>query len=355
MYSSAVVRIIDENFNRLAEGLRVLEETARMILNDNDSTSRLKSLRHDLIRSDLPFHLQLLQSRDSENDVGADLEVQGETKEKELSLIVVANSRRVQESLRVLEELAKLPEFADRLDSNRFKNARFEIYTLEKDLVGRLARQDKVKKIKGLYVVIDLDFLGQRNSISVIKEVIQARVKVVQLRAKTTPKKQLLGIARELQQICKQQEVLFILNDYLDIALAIEADGLHIGQEDLPAEEARKLLPLNTVLGVSAATPEEVLMAEKAGVDYIGVGAIFPTSSKDNIDVVGIERLRQIKALTQIPLVAIGGLNKNNVKEAISAGADSICVISAILGAKDISLAVREIIQIIEDKNEKIN
>ncbi len=137
------LRIIDENLNRLAEGLRVLEDVARMVLDDGELTQQLKTLRHDLIRADLPFNLALLQSRNSAADVGAPLEVAGEAKEKGLPLIVVANSRRAQESLRVLEEMAKLPEVVKKLDSNQFKKARFELYTIEQKLVSRLLKQDE--------------------------------------------------------------------------------------------------------------------------------------------------------------------------------------------------------------------
>jgi thiamine-phosphate pyrophosphorylase len=138
MQASPVLRIIDENLNRLAEGLRVLEDIARMVLDDTDLTGQLKTLRHDLVRGDLPFNLRLLQARDSSSDIGAALEVAGEEKRKDLPLTAMANSRRVQEALRVLEDLAKLPEVSGHLDSNKFRRARFEVYTLEKNLVGRL-------------------------------------------------------------------------------------------------------------------------------------------------------------------------------------------------------------------------
>jgi thiamine-phosphate pyrophosphorylase len=353
MNISPVFRIIDANLNRLAEGLRVLEEAVRLILNDAGATQQLKSLRHNLIRGDLPFRLELLQSRDSAQDVGASLEVTGEAREKDLALIVVANFRRSQESLRVLEELAKLPDVSLKLNSDKFKQARFELYTLEKTLVSRLVRKDKAKQVSGLYAVLDTQYLGIGSLIEVAGKIIQTEVKIIQLRDKIMSKKQILSVTRELQILCQERGVLFIINDYLDIALAIKADGLHIGQEDLPVETARQLLPLNTLLGVSAATPEEVRAAEKAGADYIGVGSIYPTSSKNDIDVVGLERLRQIRPLTSLPLVAIGGITKHNAKAALSAGADSICIISAILGAADINFAAREIIRIIEDKNEK--
>jgi thiamine-phosphate pyrophosphorylase len=143
MMNLAITRIVDANLNRLAEGLRILEDIARLALDDTDLTQQLKNLRHDLIRGDLAFNLELLQSRNSTEDVGMTLEVEGEGKTKDLPLIVVANFRRAQEALRVLEEMAKLPEMLGKLDSEQFKQARFALYTLEQKLVARLtARGD---------------------------------------------------------------------------------------------------------------------------------------------------------------------------------------------------------------------
>jgi thiamine-phosphate pyrophosphorylase len=140
MGTQSVLRIVDANLNRLAEGLRTLEEAARMILDDTELTQQLKTLRHRLIRSDITFNIELIQSRDSEGDVGAALEVSGEEKQKDLPLIIIANSRRAQESLRVLEEMAKLPELSSKLDSEKYKKARFELYTLEQKLIARLVQ-----------------------------------------------------------------------------------------------------------------------------------------------------------------------------------------------------------------------
>jgi thiamine-phosphate pyrophosphorylase len=145
--NTSVTRIIDANLNRLAEGLRILEDIARLILEDTDLTQQLKNLRHDLIRGDLEFNLELLKSRNSEEDVGVTLEVAGEDKSKDLSLIAIANFRRTQEALRVLEEMAKLPEMTGKLDSDKFKLARFSLYTIEQKLVARLAHPDFQTKI----------------------------------------------------------------------------------------------------------------------------------------------------------------------------------------------------------------
>ena len=348
MSSSPILRIIDANLNRLAEGLRVLEEAARMLLDNADLTSRLKTLRHDLIRGDTAFNLSLLNARDSIGDVGVELQVPGENPEKNLQTILVANARRAQESLRVLEDLAKLPELAGKMSSDDFKKARFELYSIEQELVQSLTRRERRNIISGLYVILDTQVLNGRSHLEVAAKLIQAGVKVIQLRDKTTPKKQLMPLALDLQVMCRKNNVIFIINDYLDVALAVNADGLHIGQEDLPVVEARRLLPLDKILGCSVVTVEEAQDAEREGADYIAVGAVYPTGSKGDIEVVGIERLRLIRPVIHVPLVAIGGINQSKVHEIIAAGADSLCVISAVLLAQDMAGAARQIIEEIE-------
>jgi thiamine-phosphate pyrophosphorylase len=353
MENSSLYRAIDSNFNRLAEGLRVLEDLARMVLDDAAMTGELKTLRHDLIRADTELNLELLDARNSAEDVGTDLEVAGEHKQKDLSLIAVANARRVQESLRVLEELSKTSGISSKLDPEGFKHARFKIYTLEKQLVPRLVRRDKAGKISGLYVILDSGVLNGSSHLEAAQQVILAGVKVLQLRDKTTPKKQLLFLAEELRLLCRQKDVLFIINDYLDVALAVRADGLHLGQDDFPFRTARRLLPPEMLLGCSVRTAGEAVQAQAEGADYIAVGSVYPTSTKHDIDVVGVERLREVKKAARTPLVAIGGINRHNARETMQAGADSLCVISAVLDAADMTLAARRIIDLIEVKNEK--
>jgi thiamine-phosphate pyrophosphorylase len=351
MSSSPVYRVIDENLNRLSEGLRVLEDAARMLLDDPHLTGRLKTLRHNLIRSDLPLNLKLLQSRNSTGDVGAAMEVAGENKQQDLPLILIANSRRAQESLRVLEEMSKLSALSSvLLDSNRFREARFEVYSLEQKLVSCLIRQDQAARVSGLYVIIDTQVLRGRDPLEAARQVVQAGVKVIQFRDKTMDKRLLLRVAGDLRDFCRQHGVLFIMNDYLDIALAVEADGLHIGQEDLPVETARRLLPPDRILGVSVTTPDLASAAASAGADYIAVGAVYPTFSKEKITVVGLETVHRIRQAVKTPLVAIGGINKINARAVIEAGADAVCVISAVLTAPDIIRAARDIIETIEAK-----
>ena len=138
--------------------------------------------------------------------------------------------------------------------------------------------------------------------------------------------------------------MLFIINDYLDLVLAAGADGLHLGQEDLPIKEARKLLPIDRILGCSVTAVEQAKAAESDGADYLAVGSIYPTSSKETAIVVGLERLHQIRQVVSLPLVAIGGINRDNASEVAVAGADAVAAISALLGAKDVEQAARQII-----------
>ncbi len=346
-YSEAIarqtLRIIDANLNRVGEGLRLLEEIARLLLNDAVLTQQLKVMRHELIRGDYSFHQQLLQSRNSEGDVGIDIEVPGEEKERGLPLVLVANSRRVQESLRTLEELAKVPGITPKLDPEKFKQGRFNLYTIEQKLLSKLLRQDKLKYISGLYGIIDIQALKGRNHIEVASQVIRGGAKTIQLRDKVQSKGKLLPIAQELRTLCAEHNVLFIMNDYLDLALDTDADGLHVGQTDLPVKVARRLLPLDKILGCSTTTLEQAVAAQSDGADYIAIGSMYPTSSKEAAKVVGLERLRQIRQAISLPLVAIGGITKDNASEVIAAGADSVAVISAVLGAESPEEASRQI------------
>jgi len=338
------LRIIDANLNRAGEGLHLLEDIARLMLNDAGLTQQLKTIRHEILEVGWSFNQQLIQSRNSEGDVGFEIEVPGETKERELPITVVANARRVQESLRILEELSKIPGTTPKLDPEKFKQARFALYTIEQKLLSKLLRRDKAKRLTGLYAIIDSDALGSRRHVEVAKELIRGGAKLIQFRDKSRDKSERLSITQGLKDLCSQHDVLFIVNDYIGLVLATDADGLHLGQKDLPVSVARRLLPIDKLIGCSVNTVDQATAAQSDGADYIAVGSIYPTSSKEGAMVVGLKGLRQIKQAVSLPLVAIGGINKNNVAEVLAAGADSVAVISAILGTEDVEEATRQII-----------
>ena len=166
---------------------------------------------------------------------------------------------------------------------------------------------------------------------------------VVQLRQKHGGKRQMLDLARELASVCKEAGVPFIVDDHVDVALAMDADGVHVGQQDLPVTAVRQMLPPGKIVGCSAATLAEALQAEQDGADYLGVGAIFPTASKGDTRPAGLETLRAVRAAVGIPVIAIGGIGGENVAEVAAAGADGAAVISGILGAADVRLAAQRI------------
>jgi thiamine-phosphate pyrophosphorylase len=341
------LRIIDANLNRAGEGLHLLEEIARLTLDDAELTRKLKTMRHEVLRGDLAFNKELIQARDSEGDVGADIEVPGDGG-RELPIIVVANARRVQEALRILEEMARVPDKTLSLDPEKFKKARFDLYTIERALLSRLLRREKAGRLSGLYAIIDSQKLGGRQHIEVARQLVRGGAKAIQLRYKGDDRDELLAIAQQLKSLCYENKVLFIINDYLDIALAVGADGLHLGQKDLPVKEARRLLPIDMLLGVSVTTVEQAKAAQGGGADYIAVGSMYPTSSKETAKVVGLERLRKVRGVVSLPLVAIGGINKDNAGEVAAAGADGVAVISAILGAEDVEGAARQLVKAFE-------
>ncbi len=342
--SQQTLRLIDANLNRIGEGLRFLEDLARLLLNDATLSQQLKTMRHELVTGDWSFNQQLLQSRDSEGDVGINIETPEQKNQRELPIMAVANSRRVQEALRVLEELAKISGAIPELDSEKFKQARFSLYTIERTLLSKLLRKDKINRIHGLYVIIDTQALRGRSHLEVASQVIRGGARTIQLRDKLQSKKELLPIAQQLSKLCSEHNVLFIMNDYLDLALASDADGLHLGQDDLPVKVARKLLPIGKILGCSTTTVDQAITAEAEGADYIAAGSMYPTSSKETAKVVGLERLTQIRQAVITPLVAIGGITRDNAAEVLAAGADSVAVISAILQAESPEESAREIV-----------
>ena len=353
--------MIDANLNRSSEGLRVMEDVARFLLNDAELSQRLRTLRHNLAKETKSLSAGPLSHRDSEHDVGHAYPIPPADKASNIKTaplqglvgLVTANAKRAEESLRVLEELAKLPEMNSRLNSTSFEQARFALYALERDLISRISRRDKTNRMAGLYVILDRQFLGGRDELEVAKQIIEGGARAIQLRDKQSKRRELLVVAQKLKELCSQAGILFIVNDYLDLALAADADGLHLGQEDLPLPVIRKELPIDRIVGCSVTTPAQATKAQNEGADYIAVGSIFPTTTKKGAIVVGVDIVKELKRIVSTPLVAIGGINQNNVGEVVAAGADVVAVISAVLDEKDVRAAVRELVANIDSVKGK--
>ncbi len=194
-----------------------------------------------------------------------------------------------------------------------------------------------------LYAVTDRHWLNGRSLRQVVEESLDGGVTMVQLREKQLEEGAFLEEAKELQALCRQRHIPFLVNDNVDIALAMDADGVHVGQSDMEALDVRKKLGPDKIIGVSAQTVEQALLAQAHGADYLGVGAVFPTGSKDDAVEVPFETLKAICQAVRIPVVAIGGISKTNVKKLRGSGICGVAVISAIYGALDIEKAAREL------------
>ncbi len=204
-----------------------------------------------------------------------------------------------------------------------------------------------------LYAVTDRSWLNGRTLRSQVEEALDGGATFLQLREKNLDDAHFLEEARELQALCRERGVPFIVNDNVDVALAMGADGIHVGQHDMEAGDVRRLLGPDRILGVSAQTVEQALLAQERGADYLGVGAVFPTGSKDDADDVSFEELRAICEAVTIPVVAIGGISLSNVKNLAGSGICGIAVISAIFAQKDIRLAAEQLRKETEEMLEK--
>jgi thiamine-phosphate pyrophosphorylase len=186
-----------------------------------------------------------------------------------------------------------------------------------------------------LYVILDRAVAGGRDLGALLDAVIAGGARMVQLREKTWPSGRLLPLAERLRSRCRQAGVTFVMNDRVDLAVAVDADGVHLGQEDLPPRVARPLLRPGMILGVSTHSVEQARRAQADGADYIAVGAMFPTQTKPDFELVGPALVRAVRPEVRVPLVGIGGITPANAGEVIRAGADGVAVISAVCAAPD--------------------
>jgi thiamine-phosphate pyrophosphorylase len=200
-----------------------------------------------------------------------------------------------------------------------------------------------------LYVITDAKLSRGRSHLEVAQAAIEGGASIIQFREKEMTTRELVETARSLKELTSQKGVPFIVNDRLDVALAVEADGVHVGQEDMPADMARQLIGPHKILGVSASTVEEALQAEKDGADYVSASPVFTTPTKpDTPPPTGLEGLRAIVEAVNLPVIAIGGINEKNAAEVMEAGAQGVAVISAVVSAPDIAAAARHLRETLE-------
>lgn len=194
-----------------------------------------------------------------------------------------------------------------------------------------------------LYVVLDRTAAKGRDFFKIVSEAIRGGVDIVQLRHKDAEDFQLIDLGKRLRDLTFKNGVIFIVNDRADIALELEADGVHLGQQDLSIETARKILGKNRIIGVSTHSLEQAIKAQALGADYISIGPIFSTPTKPTYKPVGLELVREAKERIKIPFVAIGGIERTNLKEVLLSGAKIVAVVRAVVSAEDVSAAAKQI------------
>ena len=197
-------------------------------------------------------------------------------------------------------------------------------------------------KLRGLYVIIDPAVAPGRDELEIARAALDGGARLIQLRDKTREKGLLLPVTEALQALCRERGALFIVNDHVDLALAVGADGVHVGQKDLPVAAVRRLAP-EMVIGCSTNNAEEARGAEADGADYVSVGRLFPTGSKDDTRPATTKTLRAVKAAVSLPVCAIGGINESNIDDVLAAGAEMAAVIAAVIAAPDVAAAARRL------------
>lgn len=198
--------------------------------------------------------------------------------------------------------------------------------------------RENLREKLSLYLVTD-ERQDMKGLLDIVHDALMGGVCTVQLRRKHDDGRAMCALGRELRRLTLEFDAYYIVNDRIDVALLTDADGVHLGQSDITCEDARQLLGLEPLIGISACTLEEALAAERAGADYLGVGAIFETPSKTDADISGLDGLREIAKQISIPVIAIGGVHQHNAKDVITAGADGFAVVSAIMQAEDPRIA----------------
>ncbi|MCM8804203.1 MAG: thiamine phosphate synthase [Candidatus Omnitrophica bacterium] len=320
-----IFKIIDANFNRTREGLRVIEEALRFIYKDERVLKEIRNIRHNFSKKILEFFPseKLKISRDIREDKGKDL---NRIEKVDLKKLVETNFLRIEESLRTLEEYSKVvkPEV-----SIFFHDIRFKIYEIEKYLINRLIR--KKIKIPAVYIILNLKE-DKENFLKFAENVIKGEPDIIQLRYKGENIKFFLKIAKELKKIIPY-EIIYLINDRIDISFLCESDGVHIGKNDFDIEDARKILS-DKIIGVSTSGIEDLKNIKGKDIDYIAVGSLFKSKTKPEKKPIGVEILKEMRKYISIPIIGIGGINIENAKKVIESGGDGIAVISVVEDSK---------------------
>lgn len=332
MAQPSLCRILDANLDRAREGLRIIEEWCRFGLESTQHAAECKQMRQELA---IWHTAELRAARDTPGDLGTQLTHPMEEKRSSLQQLLQANLSRVEEALRVLEEYGKLyhPDMG-----GAFKQMRYRVYALESNLLA-YGRHQLLMRSHLYLVTCPSDQL-----FPIVEASLEGGVTLVQYRDKTADDVEKLKNGRHLRQLCDRYGALFIINDRVDLAIAVNADGVHLGQQDIPIVLARQLLGPHRLIGRSTTNPEEMQQAIQEGADYIGVGPVYQTPTKPGKVAAGFDYLSYAVKNSSIPWFAIGGIDMSNINEVLATGADRVAVVRAIMQAEQPTLLTQYLI-----------
>lgn len=351
--SNRVARILDANFNRAREALRVIEDYARFVQDDPVGCESVKHLRHDLVGcirqltpqlppADTPTDATppgdpLLSARNTPGDVGTSIFTTGEQTRADAREVCLAATKRLPEALRTIEEYGKTIDagFAAGVEQLRYR-----AYDLEQRVFLRGDRSARFARVR-LYVLVT-ESLCRSDWFQTAVAAIAGGADCLQLREKGLDDGELLSRARRLGELCRQHDVLFIVNDRPDIARLAGADGVHLGQTDMAILDARRIVGPERLIGISTHNREQLKAALAAGPDYVAVGPMFDSSTKPQDHVPGPDLAAEAVRQTETPIVPIGGITTNNAGILYKVGCRRVCVCSAIISADDVECAARQ-------------
>jgi thiamine-phosphate pyrophosphorylase len=332
-----IYRMIDANRNRVAEGLRVIEDFTRFHQEDRELTERIRRIRHEVRKSLHSLEGEMLAARSAARDPGREVSAGSDLDRKAgHDQLITANFRRAEEGIRVIEEALHRLDMEEL--SKKYEGLRFDLYDLEKAVFLEKGKKQKMAFWEySFYGITAEEYSLGRSNPEVVAEMLAAGIRIIQYREKEKNLREKYAEAMILRRMTRESGALFLVNDHVDLALMVEADGVHIGQDDLPLPEVRGLLGPGKIIGVSTHSPEQARRAVAEGADYIGVGPLFPTATKKDVcPPVGLGYLDFAVKEIPIPLVAIGGIKEHNLEEVCRHGARCVAMVTEITGAEDI-------------------
>jgi len=333
-----VLRLIDANANRGREALRVLEDYARFLLNDEPLSREAKTLRHEITRVLQPLLPDAILHRDTPGDIGTNIKTESEQTRTDLADVVIAAGKRAGEAMRAIEEFLKI---LNPTDAGKIEKLRYQLYEIERRIALTLRPRQRFAAVR-LYVLIT-ESACKLPWFETAAAAIEGGVDCLQLREKDISDSQLLARAIQLVQLCRKHGVLSIINNRPDIALAAGADGVHLGQEDMPALAARRIIGNDKILGISTHNLDQARQAVADGADYIGVGPVFKSPTKPRDFLPGLEYAAAAVHAIAIGKVAIAGIGPENVDKVLATGISAIAVTAAVTGRDDVAAAAREL------------